>query len=63
MFDSLKVFRTGAAENNFIAACIPPQKPTDIMLKIRRNPVSVMDHNHCTYEPLTLNMSFHISKE
>jgi len=34
MFDSFKVRSIRAAENDLVTPCIPPQEPTDIMLKI-----------------------------
>jgi len=49
MFDAFKIRSIRTAENDFVAPGIPPQKPTDIMLKIGRELISVMDNNHCTY--------------
>jgi len=49
MFDSFKVRSIRAAENDLVTPCIPPQKPTNIMLKIGRELISVMNNHHCTY--------------
>jgi hypothetical protein len=59
MSDGFKITSIGTAENDFVTSGIPPQKPTDIMLKIRRELISIMDNNHCTYvNNRCLNTSF-----